>query len=97
METMDICSDDEPAPFASPFYPACTCDFKCEGDAQCRFTGTSSICKPSCMDVSDCPSLGTNKTSCPDGGGYCTVFCTVDDECPKGYECIEGIECQVPR
>ena len=92
--TGNECSDDIIGD-ANPDYPPCTCDYKCEGDAECRFTSMSSICKPPCVDDSDCPSLIGVAASCK--SGHCTVYCGDENPCPTGYVCIEKISCQAER
>jgi len=90
----DMCSDDIIGD-ADPNYPPCTCDFKCEGAAECRFTSMSSICKPECVDDADCPSLAGLAATC--NGGHCTIYCGQTMPCPTGYVCIENISCQAER
>ncbi len=88
--TVDVVGD------LDPNYPPCDCDFKCEDPgAMCRFTDMSSICKPSCVDHSDCPPLAGLEATC--NGGHCTVYCSDTMPCPTGYVCLENISCQAER
>ena len=92
--TGDMCSDDVIGD-ADPNYPPCTCDFKCEGEAECRFTSMSSICEPPCTDQADCPALAGISGTC--SGGHCFVPCDEEKPCPTGYVCLENIQCQAER
>jgi len=93
--TGDMCSDDVIGD-ADPNYPPCTCDFKCEDPgAMCRFTDMSSICKPQCVDDSDCPPLVGLEATCKNES--CSVFCSETMPCPAGYVCIDNISCQAMR
>ena len=89
------CSDDVIGD-KDPDYPPCSCDFQCEDPgAMCRFTDMSSICKPSCTEDTDCPSLVGITATCKNG--YCSVFCSETMPCPTGYVCIDNISCQAER
>lgn len=88
------CSDEQIGD-PDPNYPPCSCDLACEGTAQCRFTGESSICQPQCTDDTDCPALAGISGKC--NGGYCYVPCNAQTACPSGYACLENIECQAER
>ncbi|MBK9751888.1 MAG: hypothetical protein IPO88_00020 [Nannocystis sp.] len=92
--TGDACTDDAIGD-KDPNYPPCTCDYKCEGGSQCRFTNNSSICQPECMEDAECPSLSGISGKC--NGGHCYVPCNAQTACPSGYVCLENIECQAER
>jgi len=75
---------------------------KCGADEQCITSGGAepisicvpkwaSICNP-CSDNQECEKLdpGARCVSGGENGAFCGSKCTVDVDCPAGYECKEG-------